>query len=730
MGEEDASTDRTARGRGLRAAPLVALLAALGQPPGHAQEVDGFVELTGSRSRQETRIDSGPSREVQPSSFFQRYNANVTWLLYPNLQLALGALYERDDSVDDSTDVDVTEETLRPYVDLSLRTPFLSADVGYYRLENRQQTDGLSFDVIRDSLNATVDWRPDRAPEWILTMVRTDSHDEDRQVLDVQDTLLDLVMEYAPIQSLEIRYRGGRQHNENQIEDVDFRLSSHAGRLTYGDTFWERRLLVSAEYNVNYQKREFFTDGGAQVLVPVLPAAGLSANDDIPTDVVLAPNPALTDGDRAASAGINLGLPPPGGDDALRNIGLDFTAPANVDTLRVWVDRVLPPEISSSFVWEVYSSANNLDWTLEGVAASTFGLLDTFFELRFDDLGGRYLKVVTSPLDLTNPAADAFPFILVTEMEAFDRVAADEAPGGQGMTAHRLTSSVRVRLLPERNFFYDFSYSGVWPDLQPSTFAVSNALSFSQQVNRVLAVSARAARDDGTEIQGDFVSYPYTTSLRATWLPTLRQSLVFSGVRTDIEGSSIAFDSIYLQTSADLYRGISAQLDLGTSWRETDEERSSSDLLTVSMTLLPNSTLTLNLLYQLRMTDRALPAAGATLETQFDAREVSLSYRPFPALYFFGSYRLEHQDPNPDRTLVDYNVAWSPFPSGSLQITLRYDETYRSELDTSATVSSATVRWNLRKGRYVEASYVVQQLQDVLERRDFDSLQASMRWPF
>ena len=45
-------------------------------------------------------------------------------------------------------------------------------------------------------------------------------------------------------------------------------------------------------------------------------------------------------------------------------MGLDFLILSETNTLFVWVDRDLLPEIASSFSWEVYTSLDNRTWSL------------------------------------------------------------------------------------------------------------------------------------------------------------------------------------------------------------------------------------------------------------------------------------------------------------------------------------------------------------------------------
>ncbi|MGD8375842.1 MAG: hypothetical protein PVF68_06860, partial [Acidobacteriota bacterium] len=259
----DASQGRAA-GRGCaHRIPGVLLALLLFGTPLRAQEVDGFVELTGSRSSQETQITGDAARDVDSSGFFQRYSANARWLLYPNFSFSIGALYERDDSLDDSSSasLDVTRETLRPYISFRLGTEMFSADAGFYRLQDRVDAGAVATRVTRDTINATLNWRPAGLPWWTLYLVRNDLYDRGRRTLDTKDAIAELSMRWQAIEQLHVQYRGSIQTSDNDIEDVEFRLFSQTGRLTYGDAFWERRVLVSAEYNVNYQKRKILSTG-------------------------------------------------------------------------------------------------------------------------------------------------------------------------------------------------------------------------------------------------------------------------------------------------------------------------------------------------------------------------------------------------------------------------------------------------------------------------------------
>ena len=83
--------------------------------------------------------------------------------------------------------------------------------------------------------------------------------------------------------------------------------------------FFNRRVSVSASYNIDYEQIKTSTSapgtgGGGTVVSSFSSLAGLSLNDNTISPLTLPANPALIDGNLTASAGINIGLPPLGGD--------------------------------------------------------------------------------------------------------------------------------------------------------------------------------------------------------------------------------------------------------------------------------------------------------------------------------------------------------------------------------------------------------------------------------
>jgi hypothetical protein len=253
-------------------------------------------------------------------------------------------------------------------------------------------------------------------------------------------------------------------------------------------------------------------------------------------------------------------------------------------------------------------------------------------------------------------------------------------------------------------------------------------LSLLHAFNPVYSVSGRVAREDSREPQGDRLSYLYSAALRAAPFPTLQSSLVFTGRNSEIEGRSSDSSAVFLYTTAELYRGVNGILGLGRSIVTTESgEQTRSDQINAQATLVPHPTMMWNFLYQSTSARREGAVAFRQRDLDRRAGQASVTYRPFPTLYFFFSYRLERLGETGNRFLRDSSVSWSPFPDGRLQLLLSYDDTYRSDLEALTRVFSPRVRWNATDRSYLELAYQSATFDSTLEATDTDILTASLR---
>ncbi len=127
-------------------------------------------------------------------------------------------------------------------------------------------------------------------------------------------------------------------------------------------------------------------------------------------------------------------------DVTARNIGLQFVAATQMNTLDVWVYSVtgatidtavpafLPATVAGAFMWAVYTSSDGSNWRLFQTGAPAPYVLDVSrpgvgrFEITFPNVVTKYIKVVVSPLSpfAAGGQAGDFPGIYVTELQAFN----------------------------------------------------------------------------------------------------------------------------------------------------------------------------------------------------------------------------------------------------------------------------------------------------------------------
>lgn len=673
-----------------------------------AEGISGYLEFDYSRNDSDLAAAAGPSIHTKSDTFSQLYSLTLEKRIYPNVNfLASGFFRKRDDSFDvEGLGTDTTTTTLRPYVNLNLRTPLYYAEVAYNRKEEKVKPSEFSpVTTVRDQFISTLYWRPDRFPDLRLQYAWDHLYDKDRLAADTVTNLYVVTSNYQPVEELNLRYQGTLRDTDQQLVDTTTKETVHNGRVNYANQWWRRRISFGLDYNYTRQEIETDTSGSGEVGIPVFPLSGLSAASDIPENVVLVLNPALVDGNLAAGAGINLGLPPPGGDATLRNMGLDFALETEINTLYVWVDRDVA-EVAGAFSWRIYTSADNQNWDFrQTVSPAIYSPTFNRFEIRFANVSARYVKVVTAPLSPTVPSASAYPVILVTELQAEIRRPSSEVAGKLTSTFQNGTLDFRAVLLEALTLTYEFGYVFTKRDPGDLLYTVSNGLSFFRQITEVFSGRGRVAYETGEEQAGSRTALVYSAGLTAVPYQTLYHSLVVSGKDETIAGENNTNLSILLYNVAKLYEGIDLNVGGGISFQEEETGRKNRNtLLNAGLTLVPNRKVNLTLLYNGTTTDSSGGDLAEDMTNYTRAGEAALSITPVQTVYLYGSYRIEKSTGSPDRNILNYSANWSPFPDGTLHFTFYYNETLRSDDQNDRSIIPS-VRWYFLPRSYVNLSY-------------------------
>lgn len=702
--------------------------------PSRADDVSGYLELSATCAASEAEIVGLPRLETDTTSYRQRLNFLWSRRLFPNLQAQVGAFYERyDDTIEQlGFERESERSLLRPFVRLTLRSPLALGEIGWDRTEEAARTDDLARQTLtRDTFLAIAGWYPFELPSARLELSRVDDRDGTRTFEDRTESAIRLTSEYQPVESTRLYYRGSLDRIEDRIEGTEYDTISHNGRVFFADTYFDNRWEIGGSWNTTYRKTTVEASGTGEVLLPVLPIGGLYALDDTPDEGLLDPAPLVADGNTLVGTAVNLGLVPPAGDDRPRNFGVDFGIERDVNVLRVWVDRDLPFEISSTFSWEIWTSTDARFWSRAAIVPSApFGPFDNRFELRFAGVIARYVKVVARPLAPTVPDAVSWPTILVTELEPLLARSAGAFEEELSDTRNLAQATSRVRILEDRAFFYETTYYLVDSTRGATSWTLSNGLSAQHQFNDVWGVSARIAREDGVDRDRDRTAHVYSAAVTSDPLETLRHSLIVSGYVDETGGFTSENHGVFLNTTALVYDGVDLNFLVGTSYNEaTDGTTNDAFVVGAGATVIPHRTVTVTLRYDDR--DATItPEAAPGRPDRTRSGEAGVAYNPFPSVYLYASRRKEERTDQVDRTIDSFAASWSPFPGGALQLSVSYNEDRYSDFDEVNKVFVPFVRWNISPRSYLEVAYQALDRESDLARTEDDLVTATLRLGF
>ncbi len=668
------------------------------------------LDVNSSAVTTRTTTASGSVTTTDTTNFYPRLTLNLETLVSPTFRLTGGGVFEINSSSGRSgdTDIDTALTNLRPFVELRSTNALFAPGVGYYRRTNRMRSGGRTvLDLVNEDYAAYLTWNPEGLPRTSAQFVRTRTFDTNRTSQDGTRDLGSILSRYA-FRDVNLYYQGTYLDTTDRVHGFESRQVSNGGRVEHSRSAFSNRLTWNATYYVNRQSLTTTARGEeGQVEFPVSAFAGLSSLNDTPVNGTLPQNPALVDGNLTAGAGINIGLSAPGLDSQARNIGLDLASLVEVNRLLVWVDRELPPNIASTFSWDVYSSTDNLFWKRETtVSAAPFGPFENRFQLDFRGVVARYLKVVTRPLSPAVIDAGRYPDILVTELQAILTRRAGEARGRQTRTMQNLNTDLRLRLLDAPMLYYEGSYwyNSVGIDgLERDT--LSNGVSLTHRFNRLVGTYARAAIERGIQPEGRRNATVTNATLTLDPLPTLRTALLYTGQDEEIGGRPNDRQGFTVQTNAQVYRGVETQVGFGwnVTTRETGE-RLRDRLLNASATIAPRPDLTLSFTYS--DTATTLTNAFGGLE-RYDTRSgyLTLAVDPFRTLHLVLGEEVVVMRNTKTRLTHNIGANWAPFPDGTLQLIVAYNEARRDLYFGTERTFRAGARWAFSRQSYIDLSY-------------------------
>lgn len=682
---------------------------------GVAEGLRAIVDSTVSVISTTTTDVNGVVTTTEGTNWYPRLTLNADTLITPTFRLSAGGMFELSTSDTtsqfgagaDRVDVSATLLRLRPFIEVRSTNQAFSPGAGYYRRENRTSSRGTpTRTLVSDDYAAYLGVKPTGLPHSDLQFVRTRTFDADRTTDDTTKDFGSILSRYN-FKGTNLYYQGSFLDTTDRLRGFQTRQVANSARMAQSRSFFKRRLQWNAAYSIDRQTLTAKATGdGGEVAVPVAPFAGMSALSDTPLTIALTQNGGLIDGNLTASAGINIGVPAVGAESQARNIGLDFVTPTEVNRLWLWVDRDLLVNIANAFTWELYTSTDNITWRRETlVSAAPFGPFDFRFQIDFASVTARYLKVVTRPLSGAVLDAGRFPDILITELQAFRTQRAGEGGDTLVRTGQNLNTDVRLRLLDTPTLYYEGSY---WLTDAPSGYdrrTLSNGLAVNQRLGRMVSASARAAYEQGTQSGGPRTATVTNAILTVDPVPTLTTSLLYTGLNEKLDGKPNDRNGVSLQTNAQLYRGVSVQCGVGLNYSTRTTGESLRDrFFNVSGSVVPRNELTLTFSYADMRSERSGTFVGnPTLRTR--TGYATLTIDPIPTLHVVLAEELVAIEGERTRNTHNIGINWAPFPDGSLQFILAYNEAVRPLEFGSERIFRPGVRWVFSRQSYIDVSY-------------------------
>lgn len=675
-------------------------------------------------SRTTTTDETGHESTNETTAVMQRYRLAVENTLYPTLTLLGGGSLDwtKQWARLDGQSLDSDLKQWNGYARLRAGSTLLSGALDYDHQEQDSSSSGtglpsVSGALLRDTYGGSVSWRPADLPSLDLRLTRSDTHDRARVATDntVEDLLL--TTRYDPTKGTDLRYSLRATQRTDHLADVQTDELANSAAATWSGNYLGDRGTAYVSYTLgSIITTVSAPPTGGLVATAQLPVAGLSVVEVFPalaTRVTLAPNSALVDGVTGVSAGLNLGYSgtSPTGERPPRDLGAQFaSATLPVNLVYVYVDRPLPDDVAAGFTWTAYRSDDNLDWTqIGGSVTAHFDPLLNRFEIPIERTAARYLKVVTRPLP-TGIATTQYAEIFVTEIQFYLSVPAQEAVGRRSLVAGTLNATTKIRLLDSRSLSlaYDLTTQlGHSSAGQAVTYAVTNGLSARRPIGRSLGVAGRLERTDADAGSGHEGINRWSATVSYDPLPTLGGALLYTGQLNQLQLGTATTHTFTAAVRADLYQGVAANANVTYGLaRDQFGRHSTTRATTASATVTPNTVLAVA--GSVGFTDTELTGGGQPDRSdQRGLIEGSASLTPFRALILSGAVTRIFGRSLPAQTLANFAAAFSPFQGGDLQLRYMYQETLDTTGDQRTRTHGPSLRWNVRRGAYLEVGYTL-----------------------
>jgi len=641
----------------------------------------------------------------------QRYRLSLDRALTEFLSASVGGTLDDAQAWNDTggvrSDLHARSSTL--YGRVGLGTPVLGLTLGADRRE-QQILSRVSAAYVTDTYGLDANWRPLDLPEVQLRLAHVDAYDRDRLERDVSNDGVALATRFRS-RNLDARYLLGWLRSDDRLHDIETTSVDQSVVVSESDSWLGGR--TSTYLSGTFSTRNFTTlarGEGGTVTRQQLPDLGLSGTVTLPatvTNVALATNPAVLDGNTAGSAGVNVGYGPAAVNDRdPREVGAHFVdAVTDVTRILVWFDRPLSPDVARTLAAsiQVHASKDNQRWTVVPIdGAATPSPVDNRIEIPIFQTHANYLKVTIQPLPLGATTDTSFRDVFVTEVQLLLVLPVSAVPKNARTVFASATAVARTMIRKAPDVAWDLAGTvakQTGPDR--TTYSLVNGVSTLHRPVEWLSTQARVARLDSYDGLVHLGQFQWSAGAAATPIPTASVSTTYSGSSYDdgrLENAGTLFGR------ADWYQGVSSQASASFSLAAQALRKARTTSFTASTSLAPNRYVTLSggALYSYQwMSD---PDQGVTW-SQFLRGDGSLTLTPAPALSATATVSRVIIGVNPT-TFATFNANFTPL-RGEVQLSMSYAKNLDSFSQTTSELFASALRWNVRGGVFLTVAYTI-----------------------
>jgi hypothetical protein len=682
-----------------------------------------YLEPSFALSHVETKDQLGFATQQDFKLFTQNYRLNFDRSIGPALMLSAGALYEsRRTWTTDSFGSTTLDGNIRGlFARLTLGMPVLSGGVSYDL--NSQQTANAPAALVNQNLTGYVGWLPWGLPELNLRVNYSRQYDTTRTFQDLSTWSALGSVRYI-VSPFEFRYYLNWALPKDYVTGTEASALDQSLQGIYSQRLFEGRTAVYVSLTLRNQMLKTLATGAGTISQQQHPVTGLSLVEifpNVPTLDTLLPNPALIDGNLVTSASVDLGFAPTlAGDDHRRDLGMEFADLVTpVNSIQVWVDRALPPELSITYTWEAFQSDDNKTWTPVSITGPvTFGPFQNRFEIPIRQTQARFLKVVTQPMRAGLTVDNAYANVFVTEIQAFLVRPADSVPLEQATSGFLLNANASTLLWRGPNLNWDITglvERRTSPGL--TTWNLVNTLTANQWLSRTLQVNERIARQDSDQGLGHIGQTDWTLGLLWRPLATFLGSISYNGQFVDARpkldldtgqfvNEPVGFThSISALARADLYEGISALVNATGSLENLyDGTNTWSGSVNATATLTPNPWMSFTLGW-ISNISISQPVDAPTVNNSTARIDGSMTLRPTNSISAVGTISRILFGAVPT-TYGTVQLNYSPL-RGDLQLYVVYSKTFDTASLSTTEFLTPGLRWNVRPGVQITGSYTL-----------------------